>query len=391
MEREVYGIKNYHIENKMKVLHIASFNGNIGDNAHHNGFRRNFSKIVNEKIEWQNLEIRNFYKSWNKMKFDEKFIEKTNHYDLIIIGGGNFFEICHEYSSTGTTIDISLDILKQIKPKIFFNALGFDINKGYSEETKSKFKIFLDFLLENSDKYFVTFRNDGSKKNYEKLYGSLPKNLYIVPDGGFFLKDLVKREQKTKTKYLGINLACDMLDKRLKNITYEEFCKKLGEIFLKFIGKNKGYKLLFFPHIYSDYKIILDILKNFSDINIKYNVEIAPYFTGQNSEKEFFNFYEKCDLLTGMRFHTNVCGIALNIPTIGIKTYQKLEDVYFEIGLEERCLDVNKNNFFEKYLEELQNTLLNQKEIKEEYKKVKNKLILAKNEKYKILKEWLIK
>ena len=154
----------------MKILHIASFNGNIGDNAHHNGFRKNFSKLIDEEIEWKNLEIRNFYKSWNKMKFDEKFVEESNYYDLIIIGGGNFFEICHEYSCTGTTIDISLELLKQIKSKIFFNALGFDINKGYTQETKDKFKIFLDYLLENPDKYFVTFRNDGSKKNYENLY-----------------------------------------------------------------------------------------------------------------------------------------------------------------------------------------------------------------------------
>ncbi|MDY2801177.1 MAG: polysaccharide pyruvyl transferase family protein, partial [Fusobacterium mortiferum] len=351
----------------MKILHIASFNGNIGDNAHHNGFRKNFSKLIDEEIEWKNLEIRNFYKSWNKMKFDEKFVEESNYYDLIIIGGGNFFEICHEYSCTGTTIDISLELLKQIKSKIFFNALGFDINKGYTQETKDKFKIFLDYLLENPDKYFVTFRNDGSKKNYENLYGDIPKNLHVVPDGGFFLRDLNQEKRKGKNKYLGINLACDMLDKRLKNISYEEFCKKLGEVFLKFIERNKEYKLLFFPHIYSDYKIILDILKVFPDLNIKYNIEIAPYFTGQDSEKEFFNFYEKCDLLTGMRFHTNVCGIALNIPTIGIKTYQKLEDLYLEIGLEERCLDVNQENFFEQYSKELQDTLLRKKEIKEEY------------------------
>ena len=26
----------------MKILHIASFNGNIGDNAHHNVFRKKF-------------------------------------------------------------------------------------------------------------------------------------------------------------------------------------------------------------------------------------------------------------------------------------------------------------------------------------------------------------
>ena len=48
----------------MKILHIASFNGNIGDNAHHNGFRKNFSEIIGVRnLIWDELEIRKFY--WN--------------------------------------------------------------------------------------------------------------------------------------------------------------------------------------------------------------------------------------------------------------------------------------------------------------------------------------
>lgn len=373
----------------MKILHIASFNGNIGDNAHHNGFRKNFEKIVKKTIFWDELEIRNFYKSWNKMKFDNSFVKIANSYDLIVIGGGNFFEICHEYSSTGTTIDITIEILKQIKTPIFFNAIGFDIYKGYTEKTKNDFKMFLDYLLNNSKKYFVTFRNDGSKNNYLKLYGNLPKNLYIVPDGGFFLNSINKGKKNNKVNYIGINLACDMLEKRLKNISYDDFCQNIANIYIEFLNKNSNYKLVFFPHIFSDYKIILDVTKYFTDIHLKYNIEIAPYFTGQNSEKEFFNFYRKCDLLTGMRFHTNVCGIALNIPTIGIKSYPKLYDLYQEIGLKERCLDINEDNFFEKYLNILNITLNNQEEIKKEYKLKKWELLKEKDKVYSILEKWL--
>lgn len=377
----------------MRILHVASFNGNIGDNAHHNGFRENFSKLIDEEIEWNNLEIRNFYKSWNKMKFDEEFVKIANQYDLIIIGGGNFFEICHEYSCTGTTIDIAINILEKIEVKIFFNALGFDVNKGYTQKTKENFKKFLNYLLKFPNKYFISFRNDGSESNFKKLYGEIPKNLFIIPDGGFFLKEprTFEIEEKDKSKYIGINLACDMLDKRLKNISYGEFCKKLGETYSKFLNRNPKYKLLFFPHIYSDYKIILDVLESFTDTELKYNVEIAPYLTGQNSEKEFFKYYKKCELLTGMRFHTNVCGVALNIPTLGIKTYQKLEDLYNEINLKERCLEVNDDKFFEKYIIEIEKTILNLEQLKQRYTIVKESLIKIKDEKYIALKIWLSK
>lgn len=376
----------------MKILHIASFNGNIGDNAHHNGFRKNFSEIIGVRdLIWDELEIRKFYKSWNEMKFGEDFVKLANNYDLIVIGGGNFFEICHEYSNTGCTIDISIDILEKIKVPIFFNALGFDIYKGYSNETKNNFKKFMDYLIKNSQKYFITFRNDGSDKNYIKLYNILPKEIKIIPDGGFFLESCSDYILNDKSKYIGINLACDMIEKRLKNQTYEEFCKKLSDVYRKFISINQNYKLLFFPHILTDYKIIMDVLKSFSDKEIKYNVEIAPYLTGQNSEKDFFRNYLKCDLLTGLRFHTNVCGIALNIPTIGLKSYPKLSDLYDDIGLEERCLDVNSDNFFDDYYQELLKTIENKEKIKKEYDKIWNSLKRRQVDTYIELRNWLNK
>ena len=44
----------------MKILHLASFTGNIGDNANHSGFRYWFEKY-NDEAEWTELEIREFY------------------------------------------------------------------------------------------------------------------------------------------------------------------------------------------------------------------------------------------------------------------------------------------------------------------------------------------
>lgn len=375
----------------MKILHIASFNGNIGDNAHHNGFRKNFSEIIGRRdLKWTELEMRKFYISWNELKFDEEFIKEANKYDLIVIGGGNFFEICHEYSNTGCTVDLPPELLAKIKTPIFFNALGFDIHKGYSDITKNRFKKFMNYLLENDKKYFVTFRNDGSDLNYKKIYKELPDGIKIIPDGGFFLDQRSDESiNKDKMKYIGINLACDMIEKRLRNQTYEEFCKNLSNVYKKFINQNLEYKLLFFPHILTDYKIIMDVLNYFTDREIKYNVEIAPYLTGQNSEKDFFRNYEKCDLLTGLRFHTNVCGVALNIPTIGLKSYPKLSDLYSDIGLKERCLDVDSENFFEEYYDELLKSLRDKEEIKEKYDKIWNSLKRRQIDIYLELREWL--
>ena len=97
----------------MKILHIASFKGNIGDNANHIGFRDWFEKLVKHTVEWENIEIREFYRS--KRKWDNGFAKEANAYDLVIIGGGNYFELWVEKSPSGTSIEISPEVLRKIE------------------------------------------------------------------------------------------------------------------------------------------------------------------------------------------------------------------------------------------------------------------------------------
>ena len=86
----------------MNILHIASFSGNIGDNANHMGFRGWFNSMVPQEVIWDNIEIRDFYRG--ERKWDKSFVDLANNYDLVVIGGGNYFELWVEKSPTGTSI-----------------------------------------------------------------------------------------------------------------------------------------------------------------------------------------------------------------------------------------------------------------------------------------------
>lgn len=328
--------------------------------------------------------MRKFYQSWNLLKFDDCFVKKTEEYDLIIIGGGNFFDLCHTYSKTGTTIDIGEKILEQIKCPIFFNTLGFDIYNGVTSELIQKFKKFINYLLERPQKYFVSFRNDGSKDNFQKIYGYFDERIKIIPDGGFFFE---KENIFKKEKYIGINLAMDMLEKRFKNMSYEAFCEKLSRIYLEFLKNNQEYKLLFFPHIITDYTIILNVINKFDDYTKRTKVEICPYLTGQGKEKEYLKYYSKCQVISGMRFHSNIIAVSLNIPVIPIVNYPQILNLYKELEEEKKIVEVKDNNFEEKYY----NKLIS--EIKINGKGNNEKLLLKLKEmqekEYLNLKKWL--
>ena len=98
---------------KIKILHLASLDGNVGDNANHNGMLELWRKFLAYDFEIRELEIREFH--WKHRFFNEDFVAMCNMHDLIIIGGGNYFELWVESSRTGTTVDLPPKLLKEIK------------------------------------------------------------------------------------------------------------------------------------------------------------------------------------------------------------------------------------------------------------------------------------
>lgn len=54
-----------------------------------------------------------------------------------------------------------------------------------------------------------------------------------------------------------------------------------------------------------------------------------------------------------MRYHSNICSIAMHTPTIGIVTLKKHVELYRNIGMDDRLFNVNENSFSEKLYERL--------------------------------------
>ena len=329
---------------------MASFNGNIGDNIHHNGFRSGFEEVFG-RCKWTNLEIRRFYQIWADEEFNDEFAENANQYDVLVIGGGNFFEICHDYSNTGCTINLSHEVLEKIKVPILFNALGFDHHKGCTEKTRENFLHFIQSLLDRPQT-LVSFRNDGSRQNFIDCYGKWDKRIFAVADGGFFADYLKTSWRKTyvpaESPVIGINLACDMQANRLKEKSYECFLDELRAVFCHLVDEQ-SVQLKFFPHIPSDLKIIHDLLARFEDKIARNHVEVAPLLSGQGQEHEIVNYYRNCDLITGMRFHTNVIGFGSNITSVPIVSYPKVMHLYLELDAAQWLADANAIDFVDSY------------------------------------------
>lgn len=327
----------------INIIHVASFSGNIGDVANHEGFYHQFKQLFSEEITVKKLEIRKFYKRWNEQKFDMEFANYVNQFDLFIIGGGNFFELCWDYSATGTTIDISLEVLQSIQIPIFINGIGVDDNKGITPSNILKFKTFLNGLFEK-DNVFFTVRNDGSLQVIQKYFKEFADFIHKIPDHGFFLHetDYMSAFQPLNRHNIGFNIALDMSNIRYQHIGYERFLEIMSRQINRLLLETDN-NIYLFPHIQSDYIALLDLMKLLKDEYVRTRVSITPIIQGR--ELDTFKYYQDCKFIFGMRFHANVCAISLGVPTLGLISYPKHGYLYDEIGMPDRKTDINHGNF----------------------------------------------
>jgi len=322
-----------------RILHVASFYGNVGDAANHAGFYSRLKGAIGD-FEVERLEIRRSY--WGEWAFDDRFVDLANAHDLVVFGGGNFFELWVEKSRTGCTIDLPPELAAKIHVPMYFNGLGCDPYKGAPEGNILKFRRFLDGLLE-SGRNLVTCRNDGSWRTLnEQIGAAYSARIREVPDGGFFVGAALGKlhVRKTTGPTVGISLAGDMPELRFGRSTrgwcglgHEGFVAHLASTLERLDAGRPDVEFVFFPHVFRDLELIGAVFERVSDRIRRTKCRVAPYVVGPDSHLEVFGEYAHCDAVFGMRFHSLVCSIGMGKAPIGLVTYPKVLDTLEGVGL----------------------------------------------------------
>lgn len=360
----------------IKILHLASFLGNIGDVANHQGFYKKFKKNIAINAKFSQLEIRKFYKNRAEFKFDDSFIEMVNQYDLLILGGGGFFDLKWDYSNTGTTINFSEKLMQNIKIPVLVNGMGYHEYGEVNKKNVEKFKNFLSLITKNK-KWFISVRNDGSFKRMQKRYGNLVDNVLTIPDSGFFFcpREFPKYLENRNIIWVGINLTNELFNKRFnKNLDINKFNALIIQFINKTLKENDNLKIILFPHTHQDITVISIIMDKIDDKNKREKIIVAPLFVEERSVEQVFDLYRVCACVIGMRFHANVCCIGMNIPTIGLAGHEQISSLYDEIGLPNRYLKVNNYRFSQELENKLKTTLKDINKIKKDYAGINSRL-----------------
>ncbi|NNF76511.1 MAG: polysaccharide pyruvyl transferase family protein [Rhizobiales bacterium] len=331
----------------LRLLHIASFSGNVGDNANHMGFRPWFEAQLGAPAAWTNLEIREFY--WRERQWDAGLVEFINSHDMLIIGGGNYFELWVEHSPTGTSIAMDPKLFDDIKVPVFFNALGVDPGQGVPDISRERFTTFLDKLL-SSEQYLVSVRNDGARENLRQHIGqAYSDQVHDLPDHGFFVPSPEETSpwvQGHTGQRVAINLACDMSETRFAGFESQTaFAREMASVVTNLAEHDRQLQFCLVPHIFRDLEIISQTIGFLDDRLRRTRLTVAPFGSGDAAARQTLSVYRSADLVMGMRFHANVCPMALGSNVLALNCYPQIENLYRGLDLAERLLNVGQAGF----------------------------------------------
>lgn len=319
-------------QNHLRILHLASFSGNIGDIESQKSFRRWFDKLLPDfEITWINFEIRNFFRREHEVF--ESFDSQVTQSDLVVVGGGNFLELWPEDSPSGTSLPFGLDYLKKVDTPFFINAIGVDDGQGVGKVAAEKFSEFINALA-SSRRVFLSFRNDGSIQTVKKFLNQ--ENLVAcrnLPDHGFFTLE-EKSKPKTNELTLGINLAIDMPRIRFENYqgSAESFLIQFAHSIESLASNFTQLRFQFIPHMFSDLEAYSLVLRNLSDKTRREKVTVSPYDATANSNVANLA-YNQISMLIAMRFHSHVFGLEREIPTFSLVSYPQIAKLIKDISI----------------------------------------------------------
>lgn len=327
---------------ELKTLHLASFSGNTGDGAMHDGAYRTRAADCGFSFRYEPLELREFV-HWNERRFDESFIEMANSFDCVLIGGNSIFQMWRDNTASGTYFDFAPDYLTAIERPMIFYGIGCDATRGVSEIAMPRFRAFVDAML-GTGRTIFSLRNDGSQEIIRHSAGDAYADaMTVIPDGGLFAEPGAAPPRNGR--YVVVNLAGDMPEIRYgAEASGTRFSREVADCVNKLMHRHPDIGVVFVPHIHSDIAVIASVIAGLDDRLRRTRVEIGPYLVDPAGWSQVFSLYRGAMAVLAMRFHASLVPLGLGVPTTGLSSHHKVAGLYAGLGLDDRCHSIERDD-----------------------------------------------
>ena len=145
---------------------------------------------------------------------------------------------------------------------------------------------------------------------------------------------------------VAINLACDMSETRFAGFEDQAaFASEMASVVTSLAERNQQTQFCLVPHIFRDLEIASQTIGFLDDRLRRTRLAVAPYGSGDEAARRTLSFYGSADLVMGMRFHANVCSMALGRGVLGLNCYPQIENLYRGLDLTDNLLNVGQAGF----------------------------------------------
>jgi polysaccharide pyruvyl transferase WcaK-like protein len=288
---------------KLKILHLASFNGNIGDMLSHQGLYLKLTEILHKiPYEIERLDLRRFYQNAQKrLSFDSNCAKKFNRYDIVIIGGGGFLKQSFPNTLFGNTFNFDVEFLRIIDTKILFYSIGglsaldeVDIS-AYKKTEK-----LLEIIVNHKSMYLL-LRSDGTMRNSAFLSSMDPDNDKVMEIfDSAYLNNRVN--ELTPKNNVIINLGEDQLRQHQKG--YSTIIKLTAERINLLYEYNPDLIFKFIPHTYYDVRAFSNLCELLPEHLIRNNMKCCETYSLSSDLQKTVEVYKSASLALTGRFHS---------------------------------------------------------------------------------------
>ena len=298
----------------MKILHLASFVGNFGD-------------VLSNKALWQYLnrnhkvttidpfEIRRLYQSYSgpdKMSFNDLLrYYQSSDYDRLIIGGGGFFDYWVPNTSTGTTFDLDLVLLRNLNKKVIFSSIGSFPHKEVPKGNIDRYGAFLE-AIDSSPMVDLMFRNDGSISNLKNVFGHEVSGKFCDGADHAFLFVSKNDPSNESDPYFCVNIADDQITMisryRKEGVEKGNFYRKMAKE-IELVITTTGLNCVFIPHLHLDYVSLNNILQYIDPWLVRTKMSVAGFHQSGKNLDYVMGLYKYSEFNICSRFHSNVASV----------------------------------------------------------------------------------
>lgn len=280
--------------------------------------------VLYDPISWDDI-------TFSNSLFDNAFFKRVNNSDLLWVTGAVTFNGREDHLRGGSRLNLSPKDLMKIKKPLIIGGVSYRF-WGRKYPNLDALKNTMNFLSK-SDHCLVGCRNDGTKAWLEDLLGEELSNVLEFPDPGFFSLDIFKSDKNLRAPTgLLISMNNEDSEDRFKTnsirtgliLAVQQACLRFWDLYDEAV--------MFAPHSFEDYELILEVLNRLPKRRVHQNVKILPLLIGQEAIN-FYKYYIGVRAVLASRVHSISPSLGIGNRVVVISSQKRVETYVENIGL----------------------------------------------------------